>query len=247
MSKTNGKASAGYIRISSDKQDTARQEQRVAALMPIDLWFRDNVGKNSRDQAHKRKAFQDMLRAVEGGLIGTIVVDRQDRFGSADAFEFGSFITTLRQHGTTLVDADGKVLSGDDDASILNSTLGALTSTREQKEKAHRSVTGKLRLAAEGEFQGGYPPYGFDVVCFGADGVEKWRTLYVGRFKRWKVWPDGRREKFDGKGNSPRKDANDKMFLRPSIEEERLKWALKAFEWYASEEISPKQIAGRSQ
>ncbi len=85
MSKVNGKATAAYLRVSGDKQDTARQERRVEATgLPIAFWFRDNVGKNPRDQAHKRIAFQEMLRAVEADLIGKIVVDRQDRFGVAD-------------------------------------------------------------------------------------------------------------------------------------------------------------------
>ena len=246
MSKVNGKATAAYLRVSGDKQDTARQERRVEATgLPIAFWFRDNVGKNPRDQAHKRIAFQEMLRAVEADLIGKIVVDRQDRFGVADAYEWGKFITLLREHGTVLVDADGKDLSADDDVSVLTGTLGAITSTREQKEKAHRNVTGKLKLAAEGEYQGGYTPYGFDVVCFGPDGKEKWRMVYVGHFKRWRVWPSGDREPFDGKDNAPRKDPKDKLFLRPSIEEDRLKWSLEIFNWYADEEVSPKQIADR--
>ena len=133
----NGKATAAYVRVSSDKQDTARQETRIRATgLPISRWFRDNIGRNPRDLPHKRPAFQEMLQAVEGGLLGKIVVDRQDRFGVANAFQWGSkFIDLIRGHGATLVDADGKVLSADDDVSILTGTLGAITSTREQKAK----------------------------------------------------------------------------------------------------------------
>jgi site-specific DNA recombinase len=186
-----------------------------------------------------------MLKAVQAGLIGRIIVDRQDRFGVADAYQWGKFISLLRDHGTTLEDADGKVLSADDDVSILTGTLGAITSTREQKEKAHRNITGKVGKAKEGEYQGGYPPYGCDVVCFGADGKEKWRTVYVGQYKRWRVWPNGRREQFDGKDNSPRKDPTDKLFIRPSIEKDRTSVAGQIFGWYAEEDISPRQIATR--
>jgi len=241
---TNGKAVAGYVRVSSDKQDTARQEKRIQATgEPISLWFRDADGRNPRDLPEKREAFQQMLRAVEAGLVGKVVVDRQDRFGVKDAHQWGKFISLLRENGAALFDADGKELSSDDDVAILTGAIGAITSTREQKEKAHRNVTGKVQKAKEGEYQGGYPAYGFDVVCFGADGKEKWRTVYVGQFKRWRVWPDGRRERFDGKDNSPRKDPTDKLYIRPSIEKERIKWARKVFEWYATEDISPRQIA----
>lgn len=239
-------ATAAYVRVSSDKQDTARQEKRIKATgLPIAFWFRDAIGKNPRDLPHKRPEFQRMLKAVEAGLIDKIVVDRQDRFGARDAHQLGAFFTLLKDNRTVLVDADGKILSGDDDASVLMSTVGALTSTREQKEKAHRNITGKVGKAKEGEYQGGYPPYGFDVVCFGADGKEKWRTVYVGHYKRVRVWPNGKRERFDGKDNSPRKDPTDKLFIRPSIEADRIKVAGQVFGWYAEEDISPRQIGTR--
>ncbi len=244
--RENGRATAAYIRVSSDKQETARQERRIKASgFTIAFWFRDAEGKNPRDQPDKRPDFQRLLKAVQAGLLDKIVVDRQDRFGVADAYQWGKFISLLREHGTALVDADGKVLSGDDDVSILTGTLGAITSTREQKEKAHRNITGKIGHAAKGEYQGGYPPFGCDVVCFDSAGREKWRTVYVGHFKRWKVYPDGKREQFDGKDNAPRKDPTDTLRIRPSIETERVKWAVQAFKWYATEAISPRMLADR--
>ena len=240
---------AAYLRVSSDKQDVTRQKESITRWAklngPISLWFEDSVGRNPRDQAAKRAGFQRLLKAVESGLLKTIVVDSQDRFGVKDAHEWGKFATQLREHDCELIDSSGKVLTADDDVSILTSTLGALTSTREQKEKAHRNVSAKIGLAKKGEYQGGNPPYGFDVVCFDADGKEKWRTLYVGHYKRFKVYPDGTRESFDGKGNSPRKDPNDVMFLRPSIDKSRVKNVQRIFEWYSTESISPGQIASR--
>ena len=95
------------------------------------------------------------------------------------------------------------------------------------------------------------PPYGFDVACFGADGKEKWRTVYITwqrsdrDYKRLKVYPNGDQEPFDGKDNSPAKDPTDKLFLRPSIMKDRIKIAGQFFDWYAKESISPRQIAVR--
>src|SRR4051812_17833051 len=174
---------AGYLRVSSDKQDVARQRESISkwaqrAGHSIDLWFDDSVGRNPRDLASRRQGFQKMLKAVEARTISCIIVDAQDRFGTRDAHEWGKFLTILRDHDCSLFDASGKELSADDDASILMGTIGALTSTREQKEKAYRNVSGKVQKAKLGEYQGGNPPYAFDVVCFGADGVEKWRSVY---------------------------------------------------------------------
>ena len=83
------------------------------------------------------------------------------------------------------------------------------------------------------------------MVCFDTASKEKWRTVYVGHFKRWKVYPNGEREGFDGKGNAPEKDPTDTLRIRPSIEKERIKWAIRVFKWYATEAISPKMIADR--
>lgn len=241
---------AAYLRVSSDKQDVARQRDstnRCAERLgrTITLRFEDSIGRNPRDLPHKRKGFQAMLQAVEAGLVDCIIVDSQDRFGTRDAYQYGRFIDLLREHGCKLLDASGKELSADDDGSVLAGTIGALTSKREQREKAERNVTGKLAKAKRGEYQGGYPPFGLDVVCFGPDGKEKWRTVYVGQFDRWKVYPSGKRERFKGKDNTPAKDASDTLYLRPTIEEDRLEVARQVFKWYASESISPRQIAKR--
>ena len=241
---------AAYIRVSSDKQDTARQEEavKIAARrldLGIDVWFKDSEGRNPRDLPHKRKEFQRMMAAVEAGRLSLIIVDSQDRFGTRDAHQFGSFVTKLRDNNCSLFDANGRDLSGDDDATVLTGTIGALTSSREQREKARRCIGGLLEHAKQGKYVGGYPPYGMDVVCYGPDGKEKWRSVYVGHFDRQKVYPDGTCERFQGKDNSPQKDNADTLYIRPSIEKERLDVVRQIFKWYATETISPRQIANR--
>ena len=137
--RENGRATAAYIRVSSDKQETVRQERRIKAsgFTIAFCCFGTRREKSCVDQPDKRPDFQRLLKAVQAGLLDKIVVDRQDRFGVVDAYQWGKFISLLREHGTALVDADGKVLSGDDDVSILTGTLGAITSMREQKEEAN--------------------------------------------------------------------------------------------------------------
>jgi DNA invertase Pin-like site-specific DNA recombinase len=247
--KPTGKKLASYIRVSSDKQDTSRQRESIerwadAHGLPILFSFEDSEGKNPRDQAAKRTEFQKLLKAVEADAVDTIIVDSQDRFGTADGWELGKYITLLRENACELWSVAQGHLSGDDDATILTGTIGALTSAREQREKATRNLSGKIQKARNGEYQGGYPPYGFDVVCFGADGREKWRVVYYGHFQRVKVSGDSR-EAFDGKDNFPAKDPTDVLKLRPSIESERVANARQIFEWYATEDISPGQIAAR--
>ena len=136
-------------------------------------------------------------------------------------------------------------ISSADPGTILASTVGAITSTAEQVEKAHRSLDGKRRKALDGEYVGGYPQYGFDVVCFGADGDEKWRLVWVGHHRRIKISPNGKEEVYEGKGNSPAHDKNDSLRYRPSIKAERLEIVNQIFAWYVEESISPSRIATR--
>ena len=136
----------------------------------------------------------------------------------------GKFFSILRDHDCRLLDATGKVLNADDDATVLTSTIGALTSSREQREKASRVLTGALTLARKGQYLGGYVPYGCDLVAFDANGNELWRVVYEGRDKRVKVYPDGRQERFDGPRNRPPKALHETLKHRPSIVKERVKY-----------------------
>jgi DNA invertase Pin-like site-specific DNA recombinase len=239
---------AAYLRVSSDKQDVQRQRQSISVWAErngyeIAHWFEDAEGRNPRDKAAKRPEFQRLLSSVDSGLVNKIIVDSQDRFGTKDAYELGKFLTLLRENDCELWSVNQGLLTADDDATILTNTIGALTSTREQKEKAARNLSGKVQKAKLGEYQGGYPPYGLDVVCF--NGIEKWRVQWVGHYDRWKIYPTGERQAFNGKDNFPAKDANDTLRFRPGIDPNRLEVVRNIFRWYASESISPGKIADR--
>jgi DNA invertase Pin-like site-specific DNA recombinase len=236
-------STCAYLRCSSDAQDTLRQREAIdRSGIKIDHWLEDH---ESRDKAHKRHDFQRLLKAVQAGQVDTIVVASLDRFGVKDAYEMGKFFSVLRDHNCRLLDASGKQLNADDDATILTSTIGAMTSSREQKEKAARVLTGKVTLARKGNFLGGYCPYGMDVVAFDQQGNEAWRCVIEGHDKRVKVFPDGRQERFDGKGNVPPKALHETLKYRPSIIAERVKYVRLIFDWFTTEAISPGQIATR--
>ena len=232
-----------YLRCSTDEQDTLRQREAIQRSgLKIDQWLEDH---ESRDKAHKRPDFQRLLRGVQAGQVKTVVVQALDRFGVRDAWELGKFFSILKDHECRLLDATGKQLNADDDGSVICSTVGALTSSREQREKASRVLTGKLTLARKGTFLGGYCPYGCDVAAFNAEGKEVWRVIYEGHDKRVRVYPDGRQERFDGKRNRPPKALHETLKYRPSIVAERVKYVRLIFKWYTTESITAGQIAAR--
>ncbi|MBN2022972.1 MAG: recombinase family protein [Pirellulales bacterium] len=82
-------------------------------------------------------------------------------------------------------------------------------------------------------------------MCFDVEGKEQWRCVYEGHNKRVRVYPEGRRERFDGKRNVPPKALHETLKYRPSIVAERIKYVKRIFKWFTTESISAGQIAVR--
>src|ERR1019366_1283601 len=101
-----------------------------------------------------------------------------------------------------------------------------------------RNVSGKRVKAANGEWQGGYVPYGHDVVCVGPDDKEKFRVVIeemlptAGVWQRLRVYPNGTEERFDGKDTFPVKEKQDRFVLAPSCRQERIEIAREIFQLY---------------
>lgn len=234
----NGKIIAAYVRVSSDQQDSTRQRRSIEDWakrngVSIVHWFIDDKGKNPRDKSDKRLDFQRLLKLIRTGAVDVVVVDSQDRFGVKDNAEFWKYVSELRDNGCELWSVAQGLLSGEDDASVMVSTVGALTSTREQKEKGFRSLEGRIKTVRAGKYQGGNPPYGCDVVCYDASGSPKWRLIWTGNFQRLKINPDGTEQRFDGKNNLPGRDTTDVLRVQPSIRKDRLKVVRQIFDWYS--------------
>lgn len=246
-----GKTIIAYVRVSDEDSDPERQRRTIRNWaesndLSISMWFEDTEGRNPRDESEKRVRFQQMMRLIESGGVHAVVVDAIERLGFKDQHEFGYFIHHFRSHGCigwSTVDGN---LSAVDPGAIFQNTAKTIGSALEQANIARRNLDEKAILARKGEYQGGYPPFGFDVVCF-EDGKEVWRVVYDGgHHRRVKVMGDGTRHRYDGKGNFPSRDKDQILMVRPSIE---FAWRLDAvrrmFEWVKEEGLSPAQVATR--
>lgn len=108
-------ASVGYIRMSTDKQETSPEQQRqeiqaYAAKHGYNIlrWYAD-LGI-SGDRTEKRLQFQQMITDAEDGRFKAILCWDQDRFGRFDSLESGYWIHPLRKRGVQLVTCtDGPV------------------------------------------------------------------------------------------------------------------------------------------
>jgi DNA invertase Pin-like site-specific DNA recombinase len=244
--KPSGTRGSAYIRVSDgEKQDPQRQRETIARwadnrALRIDHFYEDVEGKNSRSRSERRVQFQALLAAVKEARWDWVVVDSQDRFGTKDAYEFGYFAHILRQHDCQLWSVSQGHLTGDDLATPIITSVNAGASKEELLVKGRRNVSGKRTKAAQGEWQGGYFPYAYDVVCLSPDSREKFRVVIEemrpkeGVWKRIRIWPDGTEERFDGDGSFPVKEQQDRFMLAPSCCKERIVIAREIFQLYAT-------------
>ena len=257
---------AYYVRVSDDVQDIKRQVEgiqrwlnRHGVVVPEQFRFMDEGFV--RDLPLLRPEFQKMMKAVDAGQIRWIVADRQDRFGSKDKYQFISFMHRLREGMCRFFTVDDKCWNDDSMMSFMEGGFGAETSEKEQKEKGWRVLGAQIEKARRGEWSGGHIAYGMDVACYDKLNQEKWRVIIEGRdltgskpgksgtrrrvysTRRLKVFPDGKTERFDGIRNFPASEKDDTLRQTPSKDKTKLAVIREVFTKFATEDISPTQIA----
>jgi hypothetical protein len=190
------------------------------------------------------------MELAERGAIQWIVVSERDRFGTVDADEFVHFRYLLRKWGCRLLDANGTDWTKKDIATVITAVVDGEKSEREQHSISARVLGGMVERARQGEWLGGAVRLGFDIACFHRETkTELWRVVLEGRDLRLKVFPDGRSERFDGKGNFPpfqggKKNAyREYLQLVPSQDQSKVQAAVNVFARYAVESISFSALA----
>lgn len=238
---------AVYRRVSTDKQDALRQKnstnrwlERHHLSVPNHRIYED-IGW-SRADAHRRPAFQRLIRDAEAGRVRWIVIDRHDRFETADKFELFAYLHRLRKAHCRLFTVDDKELTSNERGDSLNTHLNSDESERELREKSVRILEEKVRLAKEGRWLGAKVPYGFDVVAFTKVGrtlQEQWRVQFMGPHARVKIDKlTNLKRHYNGKNNFP-PAANDEFFqLRPTTDVKKLEHVRKIFQKFHDESIS---------
>jgi DNA invertase Pin-like site-specific DNA recombinase len=236
---------AAYIRVSTDQQETVRQYAAVEAFLerhgvtiPKQHWFKDEGW--ARDTADRRPDFGRLMKLAECGAVNWIVVSERDRFGTPDAHEFLHFLYQLRKWGSRLYDSSDTDWTSKDIATVITAVVDGEKSELEQRGLSKRVLGGKIEKARQGEWQGGAVRLGFDVGCFSRETKkELWRVVFEGVNRRLKVYPDGRTERFDGKGNFPQhQDKTEVLKVTPSKNQRKIDVAVSLFQRYATEAIS---------
>ena len=242
---------AVYLRISEDdsKQDIESQREAVLAWckkhkleVPKSKVFEDGEGYTPRHKFN-RPAFLRLEKEVQAGRVQWVAVWNQKRFGGGDPWHFASKIQDFRLAGCQVWDTDGRCLSSDDAFSFFQGGMTASSSREEVLSRTKDSMrTAKLN-ALKGIYAGGYVPFGCDIACVRADGSERWRIVVEGYQMRLQVYPDGRTERYDGRGSFPSKQEGDHLYLQPTHDPKKIEVVRFIFETYATQNISTYQIA----
>jgi len=221
--------------VSSDKQDTARQVKRIEGRgLPIGFCSGRNREESTR-LGPQREAFQAMLKAVEAGLIGRIIVDRQDRFAVKD----GTSGQVHRLYATT--GQPWKTPMGGFFVATMmfdshGNPWGNHVNPRAKREGPSEH-NGQGEQGAEGEYQGGYPPYG---LMWFASG--RWEREVAHRVRRsvqaFQGLPERKREALTAKTTAPEK-TRPTSYSSADNQKDRIKVAGQIFDWYSTEDLSP--------
>lgn len=246
-----------YLRVSTPAQEIDEQVKMLrqyASDHGIEI-----IGQygdyQKRHKADQRRSFQAMLNDLTASQPDMILVQRLDRFGTADSNELGYFITLLKRQGVRLITVvDGQDRSKSDLATTITNTIAACQSRQEQIDKAERVLIGKRRRAVLGEYIGSKTlVYGFDLVCIGRDGLEKWRMVEDSWSLRIKYIQNDQSDYVEAERyvneiikddntimadkeirHRPAKDTSDRLFYSPSIRQERVDTLRRIFDWFDS-------------
>src|SRR5262249_39830482 len=113
----------------------------------------------------------------------------------------------------------------------------------EQGANADRCHRNKRAAVERGEWAGGKPAWGYDLVAKDRTGKELWRLVYEpGKYRRVCHYPDGTTKRVDGQHHTPRRNRGEILVPEPTMSQTLIGWVRQVFILYA-EGYSAKAIA----
>ncbi len=158
-----------YARFSSDKQDEASIEAQVRACREyaaakdfaiLEVYADEAVsGKGSKTVS--RKAYQRMLRDVDRGIFDTILIHKYDR-AARNLGEHVNLEKRLKDKQVELI-AVAQDFGTSAEAKIMRTLMWSLSEYYIENLSAEVRK-GQRETALKGLHNGGYAPFGYDVV-----------------------------------------------------------------------------------
>lgn len=242
-----------FIRKSTQGQDEQGQianvqnmlrEQRAFVL--DENWF---IGTVSRRKVRKNVQFARLMELIESDQVGTVYIESQDRWGSADRKELFHLLYILEQHGTRLYDLRAKKdLTESDFATEMLTIVGSLKSEKELQDISYRSLRSRVNnFRDKRSWPTGTHPFGYGKACFSPAGRLLWVFQPISRSKGQVFYADSEGNLNPGPENVkiPRKDKLDRIELVPSNNPRFVETVKVIFDLYVNAGLSRRAISKR--
>jgi len=238
-----------YLRRSTDRQEQSIGDQRRVidawavgnGFSVLDYYVDDAISGASADG---RAAFQKLIGDAKRSdcTFQFVLVYDIKRFGRVDNDEAGYYRFQLRSNGIEIIYVS-EGFNGDDTDDLLR-PVKQWQARQELKDLSKVTIRGLLSRAEGGWWNGGLPPYGYDLAYYAASG----EYLCSVRFME-----DGSKQVLDGDGNVTRvvprgerpqftkRDRSRLVLGHP----DRVALIRQIFDWYVMEGIGYKGIAER--
>lgn len=166
-----------YIRVSTDKQNEARQKKEAERLgiLPENLFIDKASGKDEN-----RSAFQKMMKSISAG--DTVYIHDQDRL-SRDNLDFHATLKEFRDRGIILY-LEGAIVDYNNPADSIMRAIKAI-GAQEERRKIVKNVTEGVRVSLEKRRKAGAVNASGNLW-----GGNKTKSLTANQRKRLKRWID---------------------------------------------------------
>ena len=245
-SPQNMKPAAAYLRCSTNRQDQSIADQlaeieRYASedgYEIVETYVDEGVSGTS---TRGRKAFLQMIEDAQRAdcPFRYVLVYDVERFSRADSDEAGHFRYLLKQRGIDIVYVS-ESFAGDNTDEIVRPVKQYLA-RKKSKDLSKVTIRGQVSSAKTGWWNGGKPPYGFDLECVDSSGRITLRIRYLQRGKREVFDADGRLLRTLAPKEQYLKFEKDKVRFVPS-ELERVEVIRRIYDMYVHQGLGYKNI-----
>ena len=239
----------GYLRRSTDRQEQSIGDQRKAidryaqehGFDILHYYIDDAISGTTSEQ---RKAFQELMTdAKERDCpFKYVLVYDVKRFGRLDNDEAGHYRFTLRKRGIEII-YTAEAFTGDDTDDLLR-PVKQWQARQESKDLSLVTIRGQLSRVHEGFWNGGTPPYGYDLAYYTSAGMVRTIVRYQPDGTKLLLNAQGEVTSVVEHGESLNNSKADRCKLTPS-DPERVETIRNIFTWYTRDGLGFKGIADR--
>lgn len=165
-----GKSCAIYIRVSTEMQidgfsldgqrNTLKRYAEREGMIVKQIY--EDAGKSGKS-IEGRPAFQKMLTDIKGGLaIDYILVYKLSRFGR-NAADILNSLELIQSYDINLIATEEGIDSSQTSGKLLISVLSAVSEI-ERENIIEQTMNGRREKARQGGWNGGFAPYGYELV-----------------------------------------------------------------------------------